>query len=93
MDFRKFLVKAKQTEGDFLMVDPPLGNMCKKVGAKTFSEQDMKDLLAFLEAYKQKWMLLVKTADVTEDIDCISRGKHVRYAGFHKEVAVITNYL
>lgn len=93
MDFRKFLVKAKHTEGDFLMVDPPLGNMCKKVGAKTFSEQDMKDLLAFLEAYKQKWMLLVKTADATEDIDCFSHGKHVRYAGFHKEVAVITNYL
>lgn len=92
LDFKKFFVKARQAKGDFLMVDPPLGNMCKKVGTKTFTEQDMRDLLALLEGYKQKWMLLVKSADMTKDIDNFAKEKYVRYVGFHKEVAVITNY-
>ena len=92
MDFRKFLIKTRQADGDFLMVDPPLGNMCKKVGAKSFSEQDWKDLLAYLQSYRQKWMLLVKSADITSEIDNFAKDRYVRHVGFHKEVIVITNY-
>ena len=92
MDFRKFLTATRQAKGDFLMVDPPLGKMCKKVGDKTFSEQDWKDLLAYLEGYRQRWMMLVKSSDITPEIDRFAKDRFVRYAGFHKEVMIITNY-
>lgn len=92
LDFRDFFRRRHPQAGDFLMVDPPVGDMCKKVGSKIFSEQDMTDLLLQLRRSKAQWMLLIKEADVSRQIAEFSENRFVTFVGPHKELAVITNY-
>lgn len=92
LDFRDFFRRRHPQAGDFLMVDPPLGDMCKKVGNKIFSEQDLADLLIQLKRSKAMWMLLVKQADIVRPIAEFSENRFVTFVGPHQELAVITNY-
>ena len=92
MDFREFFRRHRPKEGDFVMMDPPLGTMCKKVGSKVFSEEDLGELLAVLRRCKAKWMLLVKSVDVTRPLAKFAEDYRVAYTGFHREVSIITNY-
>ena len=92
LDFRDFFRRRHPQAGDFIMVDPPLGAMCKKVGNKIFSEQDLTDLLLQLKRSKAKWMLLVKQADIVRPVAEFSENHFVTFVGPHQELAVITNY-
>ena len=92
LDFRDFFRRRHAGAGDFLMVDPPLGAMCKKVGSKIFSDEDLADLLVQLGRSKAQWMLLVKQADLKEAIAAFAQSRFVTFVGPHQEVLVITNY-
>ena len=92
LDFREFLRKRRPQAEDFIMVDPPLGEMCRKVGTKIFKEEDMADLLALLKRSKARWMFLAKTADLPPAIRQFSQGYFCTETGPHQDVTIITNY-
>ena len=91
-DFRDFFRKRRPEAEDFIMVDPPLGDMCKKVGKKTFTPEDMTDLLAYLRKSKARWMFLAKTVDITPEISDFASNHFITTVGPHIDVTVITNY-
>lgn len=91
-DFREFFRKRRPQAEDFIMVDPPLGEMCRKVGFKIFKEEDMLDLLTYLSKSKARWMFLAKTVDLTAAIkDFADYFIRTEY-GPHQELTIITNY-
>lgn len=92
LDFREFLRKRRPQAEDFIMVDPPLGEMCRKVGTKTFRDEDMADLLLALKRSKARWMFLAKTADLTPAIWQFADGYFRTEYGPHQELTIITNY-
>jgi len=92
MDFRELFRRRCPNANDFIMVDPPLGEMCRKVGTKIFREEDMADLLSYLNKTKARWMFVAKTGDITAGIDSFATLRYVTYTGPHQDVVIITNY-
>ena len=92
LDFRDFFRRYAIKKGDFLMVDPPLGVMCRKVGEKIFSEKDLEDLLAILRKCKAKWMLLLKESDLNRQVSEFAEDYNMVFAGTRQELIVIRNY-
>lgn len=92
LDFREFFRRRRPQAEDFIMVDPPLGEMCRKVGSKIFKEEDMAELMVLLKRNKARWMFLAKTADLTPAISSFADAYFRTEYGPHQELTIITNY-
>ena len=91
-DFKNLFVRHHPHADDFVMVDPPLGKLCRRTGSELFSDEDMNSLLSCLSRRRSCWMLLVKTMEITPAISAFASKRKMTLVGPKNELAVITNY-
>ena len=91
-DYKNLFLRNHPHADDFVMVDPPLGKLCRKTGSELFTDEDMNALLTCLSRRKSCWMLLVKSAEITPAISAFASRRKMTLVGPKNDLAVITNY-
>lgn len=92
LEMGSLFMKIRPQKDDFLLVDPPIGRLERKVGANTFSAGDMEVVLNLLEGCKGRWMLLVKKVDMSSRLSVMLLDHYSQPLGPEKELFAIMNY-
>lgn len=83
--------KMRPGEEDFIVVDPPLGNMYKTVGNHTYTAEEFTALKEYLSGVKARWMMTVQRANFCPE-DAFYAEKYITPVGPHGDVVVVTSY-